>query len=206
MKYLDAEINPFRAESGHLNLVGQPPFRREKEGEKVTGRERELIGGKAEQLWADTRDIVASLRDCVLGQRWPAWGPIIICCFHSANHSTLPLHIHIHRLSMSDICLGKRSVVRFPTDFKSWEQIKSYFHQLVWLHNAEDITFLSAILTGWCRGGGHLSESPVMHTPLFNSEAFGGAAQVVVVNGNRLTWKMMSRNWYAEDAKGRPSL
>lgn len=28
---------------------------------------------------------------------------------------------------MSDICLGKRSVVRFPTDFKSWEQIKSIF-------------------------------------------------------------------------------
>lgn len=62
---------------------------------------------------ADIKEVVASLRECVLGQRWPAWGPIIICCVHSANHSTLPLtyrlaHTHTQTLLMCDICLGER--------------------------------------------------------------------------------------------------
>lgn len=79
----------------------------------------------AEPLWAEIKDDVASLRECVRGQHWPAWGPIVICCVRSANRNT-------QRLLMCDICLGERggntpecmtlkkqSVARFPTDSKS---------------------------------------------------------------------------------------
>lgn len=99
--------NPFTAEPGHLKLVrkfsGSTSLdRKKRETDRQTDRERELISGrvKAKQSWADIKEVVASLRECVLGQRWPAWGPIIVCCVHSANHSTLPLtHTHWQTLT-----------------------------------------------------------------------------------------------------------
>ena len=108
--------NPFTAEPGHLKLVrkfsGSTSLDRKKRGRETgrqTDRERELISGclEAKQSWADIKEVVTSLRECVLGQRWPAWGPVIICCVHSANHSTLPL-THTQTLLMCDICLGER--------------------------------------------------------------------------------------------------
>lgn len=108
--------NPFTAEPGHLKLVrkfsGSTSSDRKKRGRETgrqTDRERELISGclEAKQSWADIKEVVASLRECVLGQRWPAWGPVIICCVHSANHSTLP-PTYTQTLLMCDICLGER--------------------------------------------------------------------------------------------------
>lgn len=45
-----------------------------------TDKERKFIRGRvrAKQSGADIKDAVASLREYVLGQRCPAWGPIII--------------------------------------------------------------------------------------------------------------------------------
>lgn len=61
--------------------------------QRETDRGRELISTriKVKQSWADIKETVASLRECVVEQQWPVRGPIIVHGVHSAKHRTLPL-------------------------------------------------------------------------------------------------------------------
>ncbi len=74
---------------------------------------------QAKQSQAVTKEVVASLRECVLGHRQPAGGPIIICCVHSANHSTHFLWctrwqtlVHVHKHSWCVTSVRVKSVER----------------------------------------------------------------------------------------------